>query len=258
MLETAGQSMTSPSESNAPASFRPTVSTTNGNAPGNSGDNVLSPIRSPGQQQYSNNPYQLGEDEDSTDDEDNMHDDDPYGAYGDMPPPPQAPFKQQQPGVEESPRLNAVVSPTSDDDFFGDVLAAVEKTAVPPPPTSSSSSHSQFNPDSYTKPQLPPMPADNNPAPAPPPAQYTVQQQIIPAAQPQHLTQEVFGAPSPRMKPAALPTTTAQYQQQHGYPAPPPPAPPARAKGHSPVMHHQNQNQNQARQQGPMDDDPYY
>ncbi|KAG0373430.1 hypothetical protein BGX24_011702 [Mortierella sp. AD032] len=174
MLETAGQSMTSPSESNAPASFRPTVSTsTNGNAPGNSGDNVLSPIRSPGQQQYSNNPYQLGEDEDSTDDEDNMHDDDPYGAYGDMPPPPQAPFKQQQPGVEESPRLNAVVSPTSDDDFFGDVLAAVEKTAVPPPPTSSSSSHSQFNPDSYTKPQLPPMPADNNPAPAPPPAQYT-------------------------------------------------------------------------------------
>ncbi|KAF9129409.1 hypothetical protein BG015_004146 [Linnemannia schmuckeri] len=142
---------------------------------------------------------------------------------------------QHHPGVEESPRLNAVVSPASDDDFFGDVLAAVEKTAVSPPPTSSSTttSQSQFNPDNYTKPKLPPMPSQEPEQVA----QYgTVQQQHIPPAQPQHLTQEVFGAPSPRMKPAALPTTTQQYQQQHGYPAPPPPAPPARAKGHSPVM----------------------
>ncbi|KAG0063114.1 hypothetical protein BGZ89_010138 [Linnemannia elongata] len=238
MLETA-ESVSSPSASISSASFnKPTVNTANGTT--STGNNtVLSPIRSPGgqqQQQYSNNPYQLGEDEDSTDeDEDYMND--PYGAYSTPMPPPQAPYAQQghPGGAEGSPRINAVVSPADDDDFFGDVLAAVDKTAVPPPPTSSSSttSQSQFNPDNFVKPKMPAMPSQEPPQVA----QYgTVQQQHIPPAQPQHLTQEVFGAPSPRMKPAALPTTTQQYQQQHGYPAPPPPAPPARAKGHSPVM----------------------
>ncbi|KAG0285473.1 hypothetical protein BGZ97_007777, partial [Linnemannia gamsii] len=118
MLETAE----SPANVNTAA-----AAAANNNNNVNGGNNVLSPIRSPGeqQQQYSNNPYQLGEDEDSTDDEDYMND--PYGAYT---APPQAPYAQQghQQGVEESPRLNGV-SPVSDDDFFGDVLAAVEKTA---------------------------------------------------------------------------------------------------------------------------------
>ncbi|KAF9149600.1 hypothetical protein BG015_008591, partial [Linnemannia schmuckeri] len=101
MLETA-ESVSSPSASNASASFnKPTVNTTG--APVNGNNSVLSPIRSPGQQQqqqYSNNPYQLGEDEDSTDDEDYMND--PYGAYTTPMPPPQAPYAQQQhhPGVE--------------------------------------------------------------------------------------------------------------------------------------------------------------
>ncbi|KAF9088548.1 hypothetical protein BGX23_007262, partial [Mortierella sp. AD031] len=79
-----------------------------------------------------NNPYQLRGDDDSSDEDDDYMND-PYGAYGDLPSQPQAPFKQQGQhpvgGVEDSPRLNAAVSPTSDDDFFGDVLAAVEKTA---------------------------------------------------------------------------------------------------------------------------------
>ncbi|KAK3812752.1 MAG: hypothetical protein JOS17DRAFT_461910 [Linnemannia elongata] len=257
MLETA-ESITSPSVSTSSASFnKPTVNTTNGTANGNGNNNALSPIRSPDQlhqqhQQYSNNPYQLGEDEDSTDDEAYM-DDDPYGAYTTPMPPPQAPYAHQgnPGGVEDSPRLNAVVSPASDDDFFGDVLAAVEKTAVPAPPTSSSSttSQSQFNPDNFVKPKMPAMPSQE-PAQV---AQYgTVQQQHIPPAQPQHLTQEVFGAPSPRMKPAALPTTAQQYQQQHGYPAPPPPAPPARAKGHSPVMQKAVNNSNN------NGNDPYF
>ncbi|KAF9932068.1 hypothetical protein FBU30_008998 [Linnemannia zychae] len=256
MLETA-ESMNSPS-----ASSRPTVVTNNSN---NNSNNTLSPVRtSPASahQQYSNNPYQLGEDEDSTDeDEDYLND-----AYTT----PQPPFNQQQQqqqqyyprpgGAEDSPRLNAVMSPTSDDDFFGDVLAAVEKTNVPLPPPPLTTSQSQFNPDSYTKPKLPPMPPSSTSntipqsPPVAPPAQFTVQQQHIPPAQPQHLTHEVFGAPSPRMKPAALPTTAQQYQQQHGYPAPPPPAPPARAKGHSPVA---------ARQQLPnnindSDNDSYF
>ncbi|KAF9350191.1 hypothetical protein BGX26_011601 [Mortierella sp. AD094] len=98
----------------------------------------------------------------------------------------------------------------SSDSFFGngfyeDVLAAVGKTSTDSPEPSSPAAAT--SPTAY-RPVMPPVPRSPSP-PSSPVAQalpqQAVQQQYIPAPQPQHLqpmNQEVFGAPSPRITPA--------------------------------------------------------
>ncbi|KAF9911605.1 hypothetical protein BX616_010560 [Lobosporangium transversale] len=150
------------------------------------------------------------------------------------------------------------------DGFYEDVLAAVEGTVPPlnslPSPTNSSTSPKSPKPltpkkgpssplssssitipaaataSTYIKPALPPVPQSPPPAPTPAsaPAQ-TVQQQYIPAPEPQQLQQpsysqyssyqqqplneQTFGAPSPRISPATLANVTAASNSMAPYSA---------------------------------------
>ncbi|KAF8932716.1 hypothetical protein BGZ58_006861 [Dissophora ornata] len=91
-------------------------------------------------------------------------------------------------------------------DFFEDVLAAVEKNSAIPSPTSTSPPKSSQTASGYSKPAMPPIPRSPPTKQATP--QQSVQQQYIPAPQPQHfqpVNEQVFGAPSPRIAPAVAP-----------------------------------------------------
>ncbi|KAG0011538.1 hypothetical protein BGZ81_002119 [Podila clonocystis] len=109
-------------------------------------------------------------------------------------------------------------------DFYEEVIAAVDKNkGAPESPTSPIGL-------AYNKPPMPPPPA---PVPAPPQSappsqqQQFVQQQHIPAPQPQHMAKEVFGAPSPRIAPASLPSqsNSGRPPRANTRPSPPPGAP---------------------------------
>ncbi|KAF9952785.1 hypothetical protein BGZ72_005913 [Mortierella alpina] len=176
------------------ASSRPQINTSAG--PAGQGANVLSPVRSPdqGSPSYQTQGYVAPPLPPSTSQEQQQ----------------QRPFKPPT-AAESSPSLNAVSA--FGNGFYEDVLAAVEKKHVPSSPTSSSGyAASPTSPRSqqqeFKKPVMPPVPRSESP---PPPQQY-VQQQHIPAAQPQHMgpvAQEVFGAPSPRIAPAIAKTSNS-------------------------------------------------
>ncbi|KAG0025603.1 hypothetical protein BGZ82_009922 [Podila clonocystis] len=106
-------------------------------------------------------------------------------------------------------------------DFYEDVIAAVDKNkGAPESPTSPIGL-------AYNKPPMPPPPAA---VPAPPRSappsqqQQFVQQQHIPVPQPQHMAKEVFGAPSPRIAPASLPSqsNSSRPPRANTRPSPPP------------------------------------
>ncbi|CAO3571452.1 unnamed protein product [Mortierella alpina] len=138
----------------------------------------------------------------------------------------QRPFQQPPNGAEGSPSLNSVSA--FGNGFYEDVLAAVEKKHVPASPTSTLGSGSsptsprsqqqqqqQQQQQEFKKPVMPPVPRSESP---PPPQQY-VQQQHIPAPQPQHMgpvAQEVFGAPSPRIAPAVAKTNNINSSNGSG------------------------------------------
>ncbi|KAG0324599.1 hypothetical protein BG000_002150 [Podila horticola] len=116
--------------------------------------------------------------------------------------------------------------PLFGNDFYEDVIAAVDKNKGPPEsPTSPIGL-------AYNRPPMPPPPA---PAPVPmppqsaPPSQQQqfVQQQHIPVPQPQHMAKEVFGAPSPRIALASLPSQNngSRPPRANTRPSPPPGAP---------------------------------
>ncbi|KAG0087434.1 hypothetical protein BGZ92_007331 [Podila epicladia] len=122
---------------------------------------------------------------------------------------------------------NANDEPMFGNDFYEDVIAAVEKNKGPPEsPTSPVGL-------AYKRPPMPPPPAPASaPAPPqfPPPSQQQqfVQQQHIPVPQPQHMAKEVFGAPSPRIAPASLPSQNnsgSRPPRANTRPSPPPGAP---------------------------------
>ncbi|KAF9968785.1 hypothetical protein BGZ70_007671 [Mortierella alpina] len=193
------------------ASSRPQINTSAG--PAGQEANVLSPVRSPDQGSPS------------------------YPTQGYVAPPlatssqqQQRPFQQPPSGAEGSPSLNSVSA--FGNGFYEDVLAAVEKKHVPASPTSTSGSvasptsprsqqhhqqqqQQQQQQQEFKKPVMPPVPRSESP---PPPQQY-VQQQHIPAPQPQHMgpvAQEVFGAPSPRIAPAVAKTNNINHSNGNG------------------------------------------
>ncbi|KAF8933424.1 hypothetical protein CPC16_008137 [Podila verticillata] len=109
-------------------------------------------------------------------------------------------------------------------DFYEDVIAAVDKNKEPESPSTPVGL-------AYKKPPMPPTPAS---FPVPPPQssptsqqQHFVQQQHIPVPQPQLMNKEVFGAPSPRIAPASLPSQNNQNRppRANTRPSPPPGAP---------------------------------
>ncbi|KAI1316082.1 hypothetical protein EDD11_010471 [Mortierella claussenii] len=108
---------------------------------------------------------------------------------------------------------NLAPSSSLGDGFYEDVLAAVDKNAKSLPSSTSASSPTQ------QQPMIPP-----------PVPQEPVQQQHIPSpvtvSVPVPIEKQVFGAPSPRMKPASVAVQQQQLQQQYqsgGYPSPPKP-----------------------------------
>ncbi|KAG9324235.1 hypothetical protein KVV02_002182 [Mortierella alpina] len=180
------------------ASSRPQINTSAG--PAGQGANVLSPVRSPDQGSPS------------------------YHTHGYVaPPPPASSTSSPQPpsAAESSPSLNSVSA--FGNGFYEDVLAAVEKKHVPTSPTSASGSvtsptsprSQQQQQQELKKPVMPLVPRSESP---PPPQQY-VQQQHIPAPQPQHMgpvAQEVFGAPSPRIAPAIAKANNINNSNSNG------------------------------------------
>ncbi|KAF9327148.1 hypothetical protein BG006_009501 [Podila minutissima] len=148
---------------------------------------------------------------------------------------PTSPYQQHQPVSKSSPVLDTT-SPFGNG-FYEDVLAAVDNHGVTSPVSprqqqqlslSPRQQHQPLSPRQQHQQQMPVLP---QPVPrSPEPNQHYIQQQHLPLPQSQHLTKEVYGAPSPRIAPA-----TARHQQQDHYNRNQPPSPRApMAKAMSP------------------------
>jgi len=132
---------------------------------------------------------------------------------------PTSPY-QQQSVSKTSPTLDT--SSPFGNGFYEDVLAAVDNHGVTSP-VSPRNQHQQQLPVSPRQQHQQQSPTFPTPVPRSPESnQHHVQQQHLPPPQSQHLTQEVYGAPSPRMTPASA----HQQQQQHhnGNQGPQPPS----------------------------------
>ncbi|KAG0312515.1 hypothetical protein BGZ99_009462 [Dissophora globulifera] len=186
----------------------PNINTTPGSSPLTlHQQNVLSPVRSPDQMgaSYGSSSSQFQQYGSSSP----LKSSTPTGNYGFVPPPP--------PAAESSSFMG--------DGFYEDVLAAVDTNAKTLPaaaPAPRPQQQQQQRPMPPPIPQSPPS-SHRSPAPAPPPPQQFVQQQHLPAPQPQHLQpmlveQEVFGAPSPRLTPATVNSHNHSHQLQYHQP----------------------------------------
>ncbi|KAF9956966.1 hypothetical protein BGZ65_002315 [Modicella reniformis] len=141
----------------------------------------------------------------------------PSHMAGFVPPPP---AQQQPPSMSTTAPSDMEAGSLFGQGFYEDVLAAVERT-VPSPPTSTPLPA----PPNFIKPVMPLVPRVPSPPPTEPtplPQQF-VQQQHIPAPQPQHIqpvpvTEQVFGAPSPRVAPASKNVHSNKLQT---FPSPP-------------------------------------
>ncbi|KAF9193582.1 hypothetical protein BGZ51_002870 [Haplosporangium sp. Z 767] len=192
---------------------RPTmINTSHGSPPVNGqNQNVLSPVRSPNQSYgSSSSPYQQGSPVRSD-----------HGQQGGFVPPPPGSLPSHNQLSSGSPSLNAVSSSIGDG-FYEDVLAAVDKNAKTLP--SSTAAMTATSPTTSQQ-----------------------QQSYVPAPSSQHLhpvplEKEVFGAPSPRITPAAAAPVVPP-----GFPSPKVVRPPA-----------PNPNQQQQRQYRDDEENAFY
>ncbi|KAG0038639.1 hypothetical protein BGZ82_011370 [Podila clonocystis] len=132
---------------------------------------------------------------------------------------PTSPYQQHQPVSKSSPALDTTSA--FGNGFYEDVLAAVDNHGVASPVSPRQQHQQPLSPRQQHQQQMPVL---HQPVlRSPEPNQHHIQQQHLPPPQSQHLTKEVYGAPSPRIAPATA-------RQQHDQQPPSPSAPSARVR----------------------------